>query len=202
MRTNKSDIGNRKITRQIIMATPKSIECGLGVSMDRQLLITCPICFTKFHRPPSHAARVATCYCSRGCAAQGAITRVIRHCVSCGKPMELTPSNAVKITTCSKKCSTLRRAKGKNKNCRNFAVITKRLKEIQKRGECVKCGVNHGPWAVRGLFGEMQFNGDVNIDDENAELWCRHCHLIDVAPLGALARDKKKIGCQKKGVKI
>ena len=193
MRTNKSDIANRKIARQIITTPPEDIRCGTGASWDKKLLITCPICFTKFHRPPSHVARVATCYCSRACSAEGHKIRVISECVSCGKPMELPPSSVGKKTTCSKKCSTLRRSKGgKSNNCRGFAAVISRIKKIQERGECVNCGVKHGPWAVRNLSGEMQSDGEVIINDENTELWCRHCHLKDVAPLGPLVRDAAK----------
>jgi hypothetical protein len=38
----------------------------------------------------------------------------------------------------------------------------------------------------------MQSDGEVIINDENTELWCRHCHLKDVAPLGPLVRDAAK----------
>jgi len=192
MRTNKSDVANRKITRQIITSEPGDVRNGLGFSYDQKLLITCPICYTRFHRPPSHVARVGVSYCSRACSAQGAITRVIVNCVSCNKPMELTPSNVGRKTTCSKKCKTLKRASGPNTVSRNFADVQTRAKEIKKRGICVNCGVNHGPWAVRGLYGEMEADGSVIIDDDKAELWCRHCHLKDVAHLGAPARDENK----------
>jgi hypothetical protein len=188
-KTNKSDIANRKMPRQIVASAPVDIQCGVNNSWDQKLLITCPICFIRFHRPPSHVARVATSYCSRGCAAEGRIVRVVSNCVGCGEAMELVPSMVGKKTTCSKKCSTLRRAKGPGKLTRNFSAVSKRVKEIQKRGKCINCGGNHGPWAVRGLYGEMQPDGEVVIDGERAELWCSHCHLTDIAPLGPAARD-------------
>ena len=194
MRTNKSDIANRKITRQIIINEPHGIEMGINYSIDRQLLISCPICGTRFHRPPSHVERNKNgTYCSRACAGEALKIRVITHCVSCGKEMELTPNLAIRIKTCSKECSTLRRTKGKIGKKYNLKPALKIIKEIKKRGKCEKCGATQGPWVVRGVIGEVLETGVSVVKSNGAELWCRLCHLHGIQPLAIKAIKNRKM---------
>jgi hypothetical protein len=164
-----------------------------GYNESRAMLITCPVCFTKFKRAPSHVARRETCCCSRGCAAEIRKVRVISPCVSCGKQMELTPSNVPKKTTCSKSCSTLRRVKNsKTVKKTSFGAYLKRVKEISARQLCANCLTTVGPWAVKNLEASMNDEGDVTVNDDHAELWCLSCHMSNVAPLGAPIREANR----------
>ena len=163
-----------------------------GYAESRYMHLTCPICGVIFNRPPSHVARnKGHTTCSRACAAEARKVRVETHCVICGKSMELTPCDVARKTTCSKECSTLRRTRGsKNTKPKSLAAYKKRAKEIAKTMECKNCGTSIGPWVVRGLEAEVTNSGKTIIGDECAELWCRHCHLSNIAPLGFIARYK------------
>lgn len=158
----------------------------------RYMHLTCPICGVVFNRAPSHVSRTkGHSTCSRACAAEARKVRVETQCVICEKSMELIPSEVEKKTTCSKECSTLRRTRGsKNTKPAALAAYQKRAKEIAKTMECKNCGTSIGPWVVRGLKAEVTDDGKTIIDDECAELWCRHCHLSNVAHLGFIARYK------------
>lgn len=143
-------------------------QAGMGV--------TCPICCTRFYRAPSHVARVGVAYCSRGCQNEGAKVRIETRCVTCGKLMEQTPSNAQRVVTCSKECSTIRKQNGNllPSSPMNTAAWRQHVMEVRAHGVCARCGQNHGPWVVR-------ISGD---------LLCRVCHLTDIAQSGGLARQR------------
>lgn len=161
----------------------------------RAMTITCPICYTRFNRPPCHVARSAVNYCSRGCQAEGRKVRVHTTCIICENDMEQTPSNAARVVTCSKKCSSIRRRNlDRPPRKTSFAAYKKSVNEIIKSGACSHCGVRHGPWAVRGVNVKVSQDGEVYADASTAELWCRNCHLTDIAPLGAAERERKKLG--------
>ena len=158
-------------------------------SESRVMYVSCPVCWTRFSRPPSHLSRASVSTCSRACAAEARVVRVSTECVICGKEMSMIPSDVGKVTTCSTACSTLRRIKlGTRKT--SFAKYQKAAKRIRTRGSCQKCGTNCGPWVIRGMTSNMQENGTVTVNESGAELWCRHCHLKDIAHLGAPARGK------------
>lgn len=163
-----------------------------GYAGSRHMHLTCPICGLRFHRPPSHVARnkVSTT-CSRGCASESLKVRIETECVSCGASMEQTPSNAARVTTCSKECSTLRRVKNIKTVKRSLGAYVKASREICGRQSCEKCGANSGPWVVRNLEASIDESGRSYVDSSAAELWCRKCHLIDVAPMGAVERVRK-----------
>ena len=164
-----------------------------GYNESRYMHLVCPVCGTRFHRPPSHVARnKGHTTCSRGCASEARRVRIETHCVACGKSMEQTPSDAKRITTCCKECSTLRRIKDIN-NVRPWALgaYQKKMKEIANRGDCVNCGVEMGPWVVRGLRASVDDSGASIVDDSSAELWCRHCHLCGISESGLLGRVNK-----------
>ena len=164
-----------------------------GYDESRYKHLVCPICGTRFHRPPSHVARVkGIATCSRGCAAEAREVRVETNCVSCGKVMSQKPSDSIKITTCSKECSTLRRIKNiKAVKPSSLGGYLKAAKRIAKIETCHKCLGNTGPWVVRNLMASVRSTGETIVDESSAELWCRSCHLIEVAPKGPPARIKK-----------
>lgn len=155
--------------------------------------VVCPVCYITFYRAPSHVERVGTSYCSRACAFEGRKIRVVSHCRVCGKAMELTPSMVERQTTCSKKCSTVRRTKGRTGGKgQGTSEYISTVKDIARRSVCVACGVTHGPWAIRGLSVTIAKDGEKTVNKDQATLWCKHCHLKDVAPLGSVVRDAKK----------
>ena len=173
----------------------KLLNNSTGYHPNRKMPVSCPICGETFYRAPSHVARVAVSTCSRACAAEASKVRVITHCVSCQVPMEQTPTNAERITTCSKKCSTLRRTKGSKGTKPNaLGVYIRAANRIVTKQECLKCQTNTGPWAIRGLDAKLLPDGSTTLDESKAELWCRHCHLTEIAPSGPLARDAHKQG--------
>lgn len=157
--------------------------------------LVCPICLRHFRRPYAWVKRVNVSYCSRACAAEGAKVRVIRQCVSCGKDFELVPSQVHRYSTCSAKCSTLRRVArnrtGRPSSRHHFGAYRKRIEAIAAAEVCCHCGRRHGPWIVRDVRAELMPDGEVVVDDHNASLWCRDCHLHDIQPL-ALAALKGK----------
>lgn len=152
--------------------------------------LICPICGLKFATYAAWAKKVNVCCCSRACAAEARKVRVITQCVSCGKDMEHTPSDAARITTCSKVCSTLRRVKGNGAPLRNSsaAIYQEAAKRISQSQECSSCGVLHGPWCVVGL--QYRWDHGVPTMVHDGELWCRKCHLDRASKLGVLARRK------------
>lgn len=173
----------------ILMLSP--VKSGLGhtqsnltpLSRTRTMTLTCPICCLRFHRPPSHAARVNVNYCSVACRNEGSKVRVESHCVVCGGVMFLTPSLSARLSTCSKRCSTLRRLKRNNPSPKSLAAGKKTIESIRQRGSCCRCGANHGPWMVRGLK-TVFVDGVPEIDDSNGELWCNRCFWPWAARLG------------------
>jgi hypothetical protein len=172
----------------------KELTNKTGYDESRTMVIVCPICFTSFNRPPSHVTRTKTgvSCCSRQCAASARVVRISVPCVSCSAPMELIPSSVGKITTCSKKCSTLRRI-GSDATSKqsSFGVYKKAIAEISANGACKHCRTSIGPWAVRGVRVSIMADGETMVHTNDAELWCKQCHLVGIAPLGAPARDKR-----------
>lgn len=168
--------------KELSNQTPLSREAG-------QIRMTCPVCGIKFKRATSHVVRVAVSTCSRACAAQARIIRVCQPCVICGKEMELQPSDIGKITTCSKACSFVRRTKGKGYPISKgtTAVYKKHVLQMRQIGVCSNCGTVHGPWSLRNSAISLA-TGYPEIVNAG-ELWCRSCHLADVAALGSEVRD-------------
>lgn len=150
--------------------------------------LTCPICGIRFERYAAWVRKVSgNCTCSRACAAEARKVRVITQCRVCGTEMELTPSNAVRVVTCSRRCSRLRRG-----DIHGVGEYIAAAKAVSDRGTCAECGSAVGPWVVRNL----RPHGDVvfpEFDTRAAELWCRRCHLRGAAPLGAPARLAKQM---------
>lgn len=72
--------------------------------------VNCDHCGKLFEKHTCHVSRNAANYCSRKCDALGRRKRLEKDCVVCGKTMSLTPSNYVRLTTCSKECSSIRRS--------------------------------------------------------------------------------------------
>jgi ribosomal protein L44E len=66
------------------------------------------------------------------------------------------------------------------------------VKRIAARSECTKCGVTHGPWAIKGLKMYFDEHNMPHSDDQDAELWCRKCHMQSIAQTGGLASGKAR----------
>jgi hypothetical protein len=156
--------------------TPLSRDAG-------KLAFVCPICGISFEKPAAWAKRCENHYCSRACCTEGRKVRIETHCVVCGKAMEQTPSDAARITTCGKHCSSIRR-RSDTPRPSSFALYKKAAKNIVENGACCKCGKKHGPWIVRCLNVVLGNDNNVHVDADSARLWCKHCHLKDIAPIG------------------
>ena len=153
-----------------------------GYDESRYMHLVCPVCGTKFHRPPSHVARNKWhTTCSVGCAAEARKVRVESSCVICGKAMELIPSEVIRRTTCSKQCSTLRRIKNiETVSPYRLGGYKAAAKEIAKKQECEKCGIRVGPWVVRNLIAKVTALGETIVDRSRHQLWCRRCYLAEL----------------------
>lgn len=156
------------------------------------IYLECPICLTTFGRYASQIASVDNPTCSYACAYKAKEVRVFKPCVVCGIEMEQTPSEASRVTTCGKRCSSIRRRGGELKPIREQGAkeYRQRVKEIQLLGCCARCGSRVGPWVVRGLV--FDYSGEEPKMISSGLLWCRKCHLEDVASLGTPAREAKK----------
>lgn len=166
---------------------------GLAANTGK-LRMVCPICGTDFLRPAAWAKRVNVNYCGRGCAAAGKRIEVECFCSICRSLMILTPSLAAKKTTCGPACSSAKkRSRGLNTKPSSWSAYRDAAAEIGKRGICAKCGTTTGPWMVRGLKVEVIDGCVPSAVSSTASLWCKHCHLVDVAPLGAQERDRRKM---------
>lgn len=148
--------------------------------------LTCPICGTRFHRPPCHVARVNVCYCSVGCANEGHKCGVMVPCAVCGEPMYTTPSKLGKVTTCSKTCARLKKIKPRRGKPYRPLETKAIVAQVRQRERCERCGVTHGPWIVRGIV-VAGYPPDVVIDASEVALWCQHCHLSEEGPRGGQA---------------
>ncbi|EJN18698.1 hypothetical protein [Pseudomonas sp. GM80] len=154
--------------------------------------VACPICGCTFARHTSHVARVANPTCSVACAAKAREVRVFKPCIICGKEMEQTPSEAARVVTCSKRCSFVKKTRGKGHPAKEHgsAIYLATVKKLYAIGRCENCTTNIGPWAVRGL--EFDYSQPEVRLISAGSLWCRSCHLKLVAPLGSIAREGKR----------
>lgn len=156
------------------------------------MYLTCPICFITFGRYACQVARVENPTCSYACAGKAREVRVFKPCIVCGVEMEQTPSEADRVVTCSKRCRFIRKTQGRGQPVRlgSTGVYRAAVKELYALGGCAKCATKIGPWAVRGL--QFEFVDGYAVMKSSGELWCRACHLTDVAPLGTPAREQRK----------
>jgi endogenous inhibitor of DNA gyrase (YacG/DUF329 family) len=156
------------------------------------MYVSCPICGCTFARHTSHVTRVANPTCSIACAAKAREIRVFKHCTICSKEMEQTPSEAARVVTCSKRCSFVKKTKGKGHPAKvhGSAIYLAAVKKLYAIGRCENCSTTTGPWAVRGLvFDYSQLEPRLTSE---GSLWCRFCHLKQVAPLGSIIREGKR----------
>jgi hypothetical protein len=156
------------------------------------MYLTCPICFINFGRYASQIADVSNPTCSYACAGKAREVRVFTPCMVCGVEMEQTPSEAARVVTCGTRCSRIRKSLGnitpiKPKGTKAYKD---RVKAIQSISKCANCETTLGPWAIRGL--EFDYSGEEPAMVSDGYLWCRACHLKDVAPLGTPAREQRK----------
>jgi 5-methylcytosine-specific restriction endonuclease McrA len=110
--------------------------------------------------------------------------------------MELIPSNVGKVTTCSKKCSSLRR-RSANPKAQSLRAYKDAVDRIAAGQLCEKCGRKHGPFVVKDLKATFGDDGELAIDDARAKLWCRQCHLQSIALVGGNANGARLGGIRK-----
>lgn len=156
------------------------------------MYLKCPICFITFGRYACQVARVENPTCSYACAGKAREVRIFTPCIVCGAEMEQTPSEAARVVTCGKRCSRIRRSSGNITPIKpqGAKVYRDRVKDIQSLSKCESCETTLGPWAIRGL--EFDYSGAEPVMVADGHLWCRACHLKDVAPLGTPAREALK----------
>lgn len=156
--------------------------------------LTCPICENVFVRHAAWAKRANVNYCGRGCVAIGQRVRVECFCTVCQASMMVIPANVGKKTTCGPVCSSVKkRSRGTPTKKQGFAAYKRAMQGVIDRSICEKCGTNVGPWVVRGIEVHVTDGNLPAASLESASLWCRHCHLADVALIGAAARQKQRM---------
>jgi hypothetical protein len=163
--------------------TPLSRTIGM-------LHFNCELCGVVFEKPAAWAKRVSRHYCSRECCSEDKKVRIHTNCRVCGVDMEQTPSEAVKTTTCGKICSSRRRRSGTPRP-HSFVAYKNEMVRIAKAGVCSQCGVQHGPWVVRGIKSELVVDAMLIIDHTSGSLWCRPCHFRTLGVVGGRARQKQ-----------
>lgn len=156
------------------------------------MYVRCPICGCTFARHTSHVTRVENPTCSIACAAKAREIRVFKPCCICTKEMEQTPSEAARVVTCSKHCSFVKKTKGKGYPAKvhGSAIYLAAVKKLYAIRRCENCSTTTGPWAVRGLVFDYS-QQEPRLTSEGS-LWCRCCHLKQVAPLGSIIREGKR----------
>jgi hypothetical protein len=171
-----------KFSREISNQTPLARRAG-------KLSFACGVCGVVFEKPAAWAKRTNNHYCSAACRIEGSKITVETQCVVCHATMLQTPSLAVRVVTCSKLCSSLRRRRGntQGKSCAAYKKEARKLRSLV--GKCTACGTGHGPFVVRGAI--VDISGVPVVDMLGAEVWCRQCHMTDVSRLGVPARIAK-----------
>lgn len=150
--------------------------------------LECPICFIRFYRAPSHAARVGVNYCSVACRCEGSKIVVITNCVICGVLMIRNPSTAERVITCGKKCSSLRR-RGEHTKGRSTGIYRIEAAKVAARRKCFQCGqMNANKYVVRNLVVIPQPDGGHLIDSSNAQCQCMRCFGMEKLPQAWAAR--------------
>jgi len=152
----------------------------------KRLSFTCPVCGIIFERLACQA-KGKLIHCSRECANISRTTRYEIDCVVCGSKRIIHPSTHKKnkyYTTCG--------ADACHREIWNLPKILERPslrrayrdareEVISTHNKCANCDCTSAEqWVVRGL---LQIGESFSI--ENAELWCKHCHLTETAPLGS-----------------
>lgn len=160
-----------------------------------KLKFDCPICGVVFERYACHAKRVGASYCGAACAGIGRRVRVETTCVVCGKSYEATPTDAAKVVTCSKNCSSVRkRSRGRSpvegRPIYAWAAVRKLVREIAEHQKCSRCSREYGPWKVRGIRASTD-GGKVVADGSQAFLLCEDCHLGEIAVIGGESRKRR-----------
>lgn len=173
------------MARQVAAQTPLAGATG-------KLHMICPMCGTDFLRPAAWAKRVNVSYCGKACAWASMVTRYEHHCVVCNASMLLQPSEGKRKLTCSPACASARkRSRGmKHKPC-GWKAYKEAAAVIRAAGVCCRCGVQHGPWVVRGLRVIAEGGALPVADAALAFLVCRHCHFEEVGPVGAKVGHEK-----------
>jgi hypothetical protein len=184
-------------TDKIDHTAPPKYVAQLGLNNKTTLMrtigmlgFTCPVCGLTFEKPAAWAKRSNINYCSRECSNEGRKVRIHTKCVVCGVDMEQTPSDASKITTCGKRCSSIRRRRG-TPSPGSFTAYKSEMKRIAEAGVCSQCGVQHGPWVIRGIKSELVVDAMLIIDHTSGSLWCRPCHFHNIGVVGGRARQKQ-----------
>ena len=160
------------LQKELTSLTPLSGSAG-------KMHVLCLHCGTGFFRFASHVRRRGKNYCSVACKKEKKKVRVHTNCVVGGDDMEQTPSDAMRVVTCSKECSSnRRRGEAIGRSWPEYKALVSKVAAIKT---CCRCGSKSGPWVVNGLMQEL--------NEEKASLWCRPCHLKEIQKK---ANDKKR----------
>lgn len=111
--------------------------------------VECMHCDKPFTRYACHVYRRERYFCGRACTDSAKVIRIATQCCICHRPMEQTPSDAERVTTCSKECSSKRRSVESPKNPYHAPLYRAAVLAARKIETCSDCGRRHGPWMVR-----------------------------------------------------
>ena len=159
-----------------------------------KISLSCDLCDMEYETYACWAKRHQHHYCSRACAWQASRIEVPTNCVVCDKDMIVTPSDFLKIKTCSRECFRLKKMNPNKKRKGYYSALEYKeiAKSFLKISVCNKCGVTHGPWVVQGIKTGLKENGLPFADGSDAKLVCKHCHLDGYASIASQAAQVKR----------
>ena len=141
--------------------------------------LDCPICGICFERYACHAKRVNVSYCSRACAAEGAIVRFDIPCRTCGTDFQIIPSKIGILHSCSVRCRDEYRRKNRaGKRCHGWKEYAAAAMQVRgKHNGCFDCGTNIGPFLVR--YTRCEDGASVDEIAKKMRVQCTKCRWIE-----------------------
>jgi 5-methylcytosine-specific restriction endonuclease McrA len=150
--------------------------------------VTCEQCGKVFNKPPCHIARTKRTFCSSVCRNLADRVRVDKNCKICGAQFAVRPSEAKRLSTCSKACYLKAKHRNKNGNWRG-GVTARRKAEMStarykrwrasvfKRDDftCVDCGKRGGDLEADHIKQWAHFPG-LRYAVRNGATRCKPCH--------------------------
>lgn len=128
--------------------------------------VQCMHCDEPFTRYACHVYRRNRYFCGRGCTNEARLVRIATECRVCQKPMEQTPSDAVRVVTCSRECLSVHRSVEHPKNPYHERQYRAAMMKAREASTCIGCGRTHGPWIVRNALTDPR-------------LLCRNCYASE-----------------------
>lgn len=157
--------------------------------------LNCAVCGLGFERHAAWAKKAANHYCGVACRIEGSKEQVDTNCVYCGNGFQLKRSNLSRVTTCSRRCSQLRRIKHTDKPRVRIDAIKHRAKIADPVTNCGKCQVLFEEGEVKeveGLEVTIHDDGVTLLFSGNPVVVCRACHMETISPLGVQAKESKR----------